>query len=66
VYEFDHTVEFTTDSYLALQETFWSDKQDSDGWGEFRTAIRDYIDSIGGCVKLTYTTLLFILIKQYE
>jgi len=64
VYEFEHTVTYTTEEYLGLQNTFWSDPYDHKNWQQFLDQTVEIINSMGGTIVYPYTTILYVLFKK--
>jgi ubiquinone/menaquinone biosynthesis C-methylase UbiE len=64
VYEFDHTVTYTTESYLGLLGTFWSDSYDNLKWPMILDATAKLIDEMGGTIEYPYTSVLYVLERR--
>jgi ubiquinone/menaquinone biosynthesis C-methylase UbiE len=62
VYEFEHTVRYTTEDYLGLQNTFWSDPKEN--WQQVQDKIAEIIESMGGSIVYPYTTILYVLMRK--
>lgn len=64
VYEFDHTVRYSTEEYIGLLNTFWDDSSNTPNWTFVLEHIADLIESMGGTIDYTYTTVLYVLIRR--
>ena len=64
VYEFEHTINYTADQYLGLQNTSWSDGQNNSNWQTVLTRTEEIIKSMGGTIVYPYTTILYVLFRQ--
>jgi ubiquinone/menaquinone biosynthesis C-methylase UbiE len=64
VYEFDHTVSYTSKEYIGLLNTFWDDSNNTPTWPRVLDQTADLIESMGGIINCTYTSVLYLMIKR--
>ena len=64
VYEFDHTVTYTTESYIGLLNTFWADSQENAQWQRVLDETANLIEERGGEIQYPYTSILYILERR--
>lgn len=64
VYEFDHTVTYTTEEYIGLLNTFFDDSQNTPHWPRVLEETAKIIDGFGGSIEYHWTAILYLLFKR--